>query len=35
MQAGWWSLTRHLQISVGSLLAQGSVYEWHWEMHPM
>jgi len=20
---------------VGSLLAQGRMYEWHWEMHPM
>jgi putative membrane protein len=39
MLTNWWLLTLlalgNFQIIGGSLLAQGRVYEWHWEMHPM
>jgi putative membrane protein len=36
MLTSWWSVALgDLPITGGSLWAQGKVYEWHWEMHPM
>ena len=36
MHIDWWSLALgNWPVTVGFLLAQGRVYEWHWEMHPM
>ena len=35
MHTDWWSFVLGMPITVGSLLAQGRVYEWHGEMHPM